>query len=34
VVVRRTLNAGDGPEKFFNARNSLTIAWADGLFAA
>jgi hypothetical protein len=34
VVVPRTLNAGDGPGKFFNGRNSLTIAWADGLFAA
>jgi hypothetical protein len=34
VAVPRTLNASDGPGKFFNGRNSLTISWADGLFAA
>jgi hypothetical protein len=34
VAVARTLDAGDGPGKFFNGRNSLSISWADGLFAA
>ena len=34
VAVPRTLNASDGPGKFFNGKNSLTISWADGLFGA
>ena len=34
VAVPRTLNASDGPGKFFNGRNSLTLSWADGLFGA
>ncbi|MGY3413059.1 hypothetical protein ACVWZV_009225 [Bradyrhizobium sp. GM5.1] len=34
VAVLRTLNPSDGPGKFFNGKNSLTISWADGLFGA
>ena len=34
VAVARTLDSSDGPGKFFNGRNSLTVSWADGLFAA
>ena len=34
VAVPRTLNASDGPGKFFNGKNLLTISWADGLFGA
>ncbi|KIZ47288.1 MULTISPECIES: hypothetical protein [Rhodopseudomonas] len=34
IAVPRTLNASDGPGRFFNGKNALTISWADGLFAA
>ena len=34
VAVPRALDASEGPGKFFNGRNSLTVSWADGLFAA
>jgi hypothetical protein len=34
VAVPRTLNASDGPGKFFNGKNWLTLSWADGLFGA
>ncbi|MEW6642675.1 MAG: hypothetical protein AB1586_19375 [Pseudomonadota bacterium] len=34
VAVPRTLNASDGPGKFFNGRNNLFIAWLDGVFVA
>jgi len=34
VAVPRTLNASDGPGKFFNGRNNLMISWLDGAFAA
>ncbi|MGO4717411.1 hypothetical protein [Bradyrhizobium sp. 2TAF24] len=34
VAVPRTLNASDGPGKFFNGRNGLMISWLDGAFAA
>jgi len=34
VAVPRVLEASEGPGKFFNGRNSLTVSWADGLFAA
>jgi len=33
-AIPRTLNASDGPGKFFNGTNSLTISWIDGLFGA
>lgn len=33
-AVPRTLNASDGPGKFFNGNNSLTLSWLDGLFFA
>ena len=33
-AVPRTLNASDGPGKFWNGKNALTIQWADGLFMA
>ncbi|WP_041798312.1 hypothetical protein [Rhodopseudomonas palustris] len=34
VAVPRVLNASEGPGKFFNGTNRLTIQWADGLFGA
>jgi hypothetical protein len=34
VTVPRTLNASDGPGKFFNGRNSLVLQWLDGLYFA
>jgi hypothetical protein len=33
-AVPRTLNASDGPGKFFNGNNSLSLQWADGVFMA
>jgi len=33
-AVPRTLNASDGPGKFFNGRNALGINWPDGLYGA
>jgi hypothetical protein len=33
-AVPRTLNASDGPGKFFNGRNALAISWPDGLYGA
>ncbi|MBN8812309.1 MULTISPECIES: hypothetical protein [unclassified Sphingomonas] len=33
-AVPRTLNASDGPGKFFNGNNSLALFWIDGLFFA
>lgn len=32
--VPRTLNASDGPGKFFNGNNSLMLSWMDGLYFA
>jgi len=34
VAVPRTLNASEGPGKFFNGKNSVAISWPDGPFAA
>ena len=34
IPVARTLNASDGPGKFFNGRNDLVLQWDDGLFTA
>jgi hypothetical protein len=33
-AVPRTLNASDGPGKFFNGNNSLSLQWPDGVFMA
>lgn len=33
-AVPRVLNASDGPGRFFNGTNSLTLHWIDGLFFA
>ncbi len=34
AAVPRTLNASDGPGRFFNGANNLVLSWLDGLFVA
>ncbi len=34
AAVSRSLNASDGPGRFFNGTNNLVLSWLDGLFLA